>query len=71
MASFIVPIILELVKFIFGRIADSSENKKKIAKMIGEWMVVMRKEFLSSAEMSEAFKELWKRAETEPLTETK
>ena len=68
MWELIVAVGLQLVRWIF----DKSKDKEKIAKLISQWMIVMRKKFLSSADTKADFEDLWKKAESETeWTETK
>ena len=66
MTELIVTVALWVAKFIFEKVAD----KAAVGKLIAEWMLVMRKQFLSSAEVSKYYEEMNALADKEPWTET-
>ena len=66
MTELIVTVALWVAKFIFEKV----EDKKVVGKLIAEWMLVMRKQFLSSAEVYKYYEEMNALADKEPWTET-
>lgn len=70
MTELIVGVLLAGVKLFFQLFAAKEEQKKRIAKLIVEWMKVMSKEFQASAEVSEAFEKMWEDSFNTPWKET-
>jgi len=70
MSELIIGMLLAAARWIFGMLSDNSDKKKHIAKLITEWMRVMRSEFLASAEMAEEFEKLWNKSDESPWEES-
>lgn len=68
MTELIISALLAGARFFFTQISDKSDEKKKIAALITQWMKTMRKEFQASTEIAEEFERLW--AEKKPWEES-